>query len=1133
MADVSVRVAVRVRPLVFSEIERGCKEILEVVEENDQIVVKSIDKDKAFTYNYVLSGQSEQIELYKRCVQPLIENLFKGYNVTILAYGQTGSGKTHSMGTAYTGEEDTGIIPRAIADIFEFVNDNFVFNFTVTVSFMELYQEVLYDLLSTKSRDQCVVELREDPVKGILIPGLTEVKVESATDVLEALQRGSCRRATGSTAMNSQSSRSHAIFTVNISMQNKENCSENKQAKLHLVDLAGSERPKKTGAIGTTFKEGVNINKGLFVLGNVISCLGDEKTQNGFIPYRDSNLTRLLKDSLGGNSITLMIACVSPADYNIEETLSTLRYADRARKIKNKPIVNQDAKVAEINDLKRTIQQLRLQILGQGGPMVCPAELELLKREIIELKLKLRDLTEQLSAALLDNTGLHEKIMILQSANEALNNKICALKDQYDVTFNNISLGLENNDTEVVKDNLLKFQQIQSQFMEIGDEQKKTEMEIRNHEEAFNKHLIHASSLSNEEGVSKEFEEKKNTHTNRQINLNMQLTEIQKQLIIKESLAKQLMTNNKYIVDYQALEDNNEKILNLEKERDELLQQLKSVGNSGKIAEQRRKRVQELEIQLAELARKVQEQARLIKMKAKDEDRIARLNQDILQMKQAKVKLVRTMREESDKFRQWRLQKERECQRLKQQDRKKENEIVKMKAMHSKQQIVFKRRVEEAEAVNKRLKNLLALRKQNQDSKLNGKVDKLEPWLKREYDLHMNLVEAEATLKVLLDDRATLRHQLDDLKSNPDTTNSSECKSIEEDLELRSVQIQDLQQKLLDSDEDKTKSRFDKFQTMSEAKFGLKFLFSRAADCHREKVHIQSKLDEIQEIYNEATEKLRIADETEKSNAEAAAQALLDIQKEYEEKISILLGQMKEKEKVLQEQEETIRTIKQKNEELVSNQEYILRIAMKNENIYTPTKENNFKSMTQKLSDNEEEMNTEIPAIRVLESTFVKSKPLSPTEEETSVTPKNQMFERTFAVKDKDEESDLSIIDDDIENDPDWRKTPLGRRLMEEKRRGAFGPRTDNREDKPVKRSSEGGCTCKTDCSGGRCGCRKMSRSCGSTCKCISSGCKNRDTDNSSTVEPADSSSFKVPNGCEMDELPHKKKKTRLFFSRN
>ncbi|KAG5900429.1 hypothetical protein JTB14_029315 [Gonioctena quinquepunctata] len=1119
---VSVNVAVRVRPLVPHEIDRGCKDILDVIEENDQILVKGTERDKAFSFNYVLSGQSQQIELYRRCVQPMIENLFKGYNVTILAYGQTGSGKTHSMGTAYTGESDTGVIPRAIADIFEFVKDNFTLDFTITVSFMELYQEVLYDLLSSKSRDQCVVELREDPIKGILIPGLTEVKVESTNDVLEALQMGSSKRATGSTAMNSQSSRSHAIFTVSISIHNKEDCRENKQAKLHLVDLAGSERPKKTGAIGNTFKEGVNINKGLFVLGNVISCLGGEKTQNGFVPYRDSNLTRLLKDSLGGNSITLMIACVSPADYNIDETLSTLRYADRARKIKNKPIVNQDVKVAEINELKKTIQQLRLQILGQGGPMVCPAEIELLKTESAALKIKLRDLTEQLSGALLENTDLHEKIMIFQNANDCLNKKICILKDQYETTFNNISLGLENNDSNMVKEHLLKFQQIQSQFTEIGDEQKKTELEIRNHEEAFNKQLIHASSLSNNEGASKEFEEQRNTHTSRQINLNMELKEIQKQLIIKEGLAKQLMSNNNCIVDYKALEENEAKIASLEKERDELIQQLKTVGISGKLAEQRRKRVQELENQLADLAKKVQEQARLIKLKAKDEARIVKLNQEILQMKQAKVKLVRTMREESDKFRQWRSEKERECLRLKQQDRKKENEIVKMKAMHSKQQIVFKRRVEEAEAVNKRLKNLLALRKQAQDTKNNGKADKLEPWLKREYDYHMNLVEAEATLKVLLDDRATLRHQLDEMKANPESGDSPECKAIEEDLELRSVQIQDLQQKLLDTDEDKNKSRFDKFQTMSEAKYGLKFLFSRAADCHREKVQVQNKLGEIQDMYSEAVDKIKQMTDARKGHEEANLESLTNIQKEQEEKISILLGQLKriteEKDKEIQEQKELNKNLLLKNDELVQNYEYIVKVALKNDTIATPQGKKK-KFIPPKV------LAPTSPSGNNAQANY------SPIGDVIPATPDIRILEATF-VKNKDTESETSVLeDDDIENDPDWRKTPLARRLIEEKKKQAF-VRTVldfGEEDKPVKRSSDGGCTCKSGCSRGRCGCRKSGTTCSASCKCGDT-CQNQ-VRGDSTGE-GDSSDFKMPILFEKTEVPRKKtKKTRYLFS--
>ncbi|KAJ8911854.1 hypothetical protein NQ315_012519 [Exocentrus adspersus] len=199
----SVKVAVRIRPLVPSEIAKGCKEILEVVEENEQIIVRSIDKDKPFTFNYVFPTHIGQEQMYERCVRPLIDNLFKdslcrlhtlaetsqqdisarngksinlftvtfslnclqGYNVTILAYGQTGSGKTHSMGTAYKGEEDMGVIPRAVTEIFDFIKDHFTLDFSVTVSFMELYQEVLYDLLSDKARDQSVLEIREDTVK--------------------------------------------------------------------------------------------------------------------------------------------------------------------------------------------------------------------------------------------------------------------------------------------------------------------------------------------------------------------------------------------------------------------------------------------------------------------------------------------------------------------------------------------------------------------------------------------------------------------------------------------------------------------------------------------------------------------------------------------------------------------------------------------------------------------------------------------------------------------------------------------------------------------------------------------------------------------------------------------------------
>nr|CAI5848947.1 unnamed protein product [Callosobruchus analis] len=358
----SVKVAVRVRPLVESEMQKGSRNVIEVLD--SQIIVKNPFKENRFTFNYAFDSTTDQSVFYDACIQPLIRNLFKGFNITILAYGQTGSGKTHTMGTAHTEHQDAGVIPRVGQEIFEQIRDNFSYSINVTVSFVELYQESLFDLLSTRPREQSTLEIREDN-RGIIIPNLTELPVASVNEILKILQQGSAGRITGSTAMNSHSSRSHAIFTINLSMSSKSD-GENKQARLNLVDLAGSERLKKTGAIGTTLKEGININKGLLVLGNVISYLGDEKTKNGYIPYRDSNLTRLLKDSLGGNSITLMIACISPADYNLDETISTLRYADKARKIQNKPIVNQDPKLAEINELKRTIQQLRLQIVGQG-----------------------------------------------------------------------------------------------------------------------------------------------------------------------------------------------------------------------------------------------------------------------------------------------------------------------------------------------------------------------------------------------------------------------------------------------------------------------------------------------------------------------------------------------------------------------------------------------------------------------------------------------------------------------------------------------------------------------------------------------------------------------------------------------
>lgn len=335
---------------------------------------------------------SPQVEIYETSVQPLLKALFKGYNTTVLAYGQTGSGKTYTMGTSYstlcaatqflTHEvssdsadfDEVGVIPRVLSDLFRTIdeeqrNDKDA-KFEVKVSFVEVYNEEIKDLFNVKSINGLVnnepLNIREEN-NTIRVANLSEIVVTNALSTIQLLEKGSSCRVVGGTAMNDQSSRSHAIFTI--TLEQTRSGSELIKSKFHLVDLAGSERQSKTKAEGLRLKEGININLGLLALGNVISVLGEDNPSNKpkHVPYRESKLTRLLQDSLGGNSHTLMIACASPADSNMEETLNTLRYADRARKIKNKPIVNIDPQAAELAVYKEHVRVLKAQLFQLTG----------------------------------------------------------------------------------------------------------------------------------------------------------------------------------------------------------------------------------------------------------------------------------------------------------------------------------------------------------------------------------------------------------------------------------------------------------------------------------------------------------------------------------------------------------------------------------------------------------------------------------------------------------------------------------------------------------------------------------------------------------------------------------------------
>lgn len=366
----NVRVFVRVRPLSKKESDAGHVDIATVDLLNGIITVKNPagsahEPPKTFTFDTVFDANSKQLDIYNETARPIVDKVLSGFNGTIFAYGQTGTGKTFTMEGVNNVPELKGIIPNSFAHIFGHIAkaDESV-KFLVRVSYFEIYNEEIRDLLS-KNKDQCL-EVKERPDIGVYVKDLSAYIANNADDMEKIMSLGNKNRSVGATAMNEVSSRSHAIFSIIIetSSYSFENAKTQhvKMGRLHLVDLAGSERQAKTGASGQRLKEASKINLSLSTLGNVISALVDGKCTH--IPYRNSKLTRILQDSLGGNSKTVMCATVGPASYNYEETISTLRYASRVKKICNKARVNQDPKDAllikyqkEISELKKKLEE--------------------------------------------------------------------------------------------------------------------------------------------------------------------------------------------------------------------------------------------------------------------------------------------------------------------------------------------------------------------------------------------------------------------------------------------------------------------------------------------------------------------------------------------------------------------------------------------------------------------------------------------------------------------------------------------------------------------------------------------------------------------------------------------------------
>ncbi|XP_017127572.1 kinesin-like protein Klp61F [Drosophila elegans] len=415
----NIQVYVRVRPLNSRERCIRSAEVVDVVAPREIVTRHTLDSKltKKFTFDRSFGPESKQCDVYSVVVSPLIEEVLSGYNCTVFAYGQTGTGKTHTMvgnetaelKSSWEDDSDIGIIPRALSHLFDELRMMEV-EYTMRISYLELYNEELCDLLSTD--DSTKIRIFDDSTKkgSVIIQGLEEIPVHSKDDVYKLLEKGKERRKTATTLMNAQSSRSHTVFSIVVHI--RENGIEGedmlKIGKLNLVDLAGSENVSKAGnEKGIRVRETVNINQSLLTLGRVITALVDRAPH---VPYRESKLTRLLQESLGGRTKTSIIATISPGHKDIEETLSTLEYAHRAKNIQNKPEVNQKLTkktvlkeyTEEIDKLKRDLMAAR----DKNG-------IYLAEETYGEITLKLES----------QNRELNEKMLLLKALKDELQNK--------------------------------------------------------------------------------------------------------------------------------------------------------------------------------------------------------------------------------------------------------------------------------------------------------------------------------------------------------------------------------------------------------------------------------------------------------------------------------------------------------------------------------------------------------------------------------------------------------------------------------------------------------------------------------------------------------------------------------------
>lgn len=506
-----IKVVVRCRPLNKVEIQKGLIKIIETAKDKGEIAVKQIDETKqerSFYYDNVYDDTSKQEDVFEETALPIINSIMEGYNGTIFAYGQTGTGKTHTM-EGYG--SDPGIIPRSFSKIFELIKQkSTTSNYLIRVSYLEIYNEKIRDLL-VKDNKEIFLDIREHKERGFYVDGLKEFVVKSVEEMVQLQKKGSAQREVAGHNMNDRSSRSHTIFTIVVENSYLDQLGKEhiRIGKLNLVDLAGSERQSKTGAEGEVLEQAIHINQSLATLGNVVSALVLGKKH---VPFRDSKLTKMLQDSLGGNSKTIMIANIGPADMNYEETVSTLRYANRVKQIKTKPKINEDPKDAMIRQYQEELNKLKEELAkaGGGGVQVDNGDGEngsiiqsyVPKEKIEEMENKLKQEKD-----VMEREMEKEKKKILESKNTAEDEKMNLLK----------KLEKKKEDQQVQQKNkekiFEKLKKLEEKFV-IGTE---TEKKAKENEELLNK-----NQKELEEQIRKREELQKKINENEELTVIMQ-----------------------------------------------------------------------------------------------------------------------------------------------------------------------------------------------------------------------------------------------------------------------------------------------------------------------------------------------------------------------------------------------------------------------------------------------------------------------------------------------------------------------------------------------------------------------------------------------------------------------------------